>query len=220
MSIKKADNTTQDIWIHDINEITFTDVPFTCGTSTITYAGITYNTVQIGTQCWLKENLNVGTRIAGSSNQTDNSTIEKYCYSDLDANCTTYGGLYQWDEAMQYVTTAGTQGICPAGWHIPTLAEFTILSAEVGGDGNSLKAIGQGLGAGAGTNTSGFSVLLAGYRSYGADFVHLGGYGYYWSSTEYVTINAYFLGLYRDGSNISLVSSHQEFGLSVRCVKD
>jgi uncharacterized protein (TIGR02145 family) len=88
--------------------------------ATVVYEGKTYNTVAIGNQCWLKENLDVGTQINGSLEQTNNSLIEKYCYGDLAANCTTYGGLYQWNEAMQYVTTPGTQGICPIGWHLPT----------------------------------------------------------------------------------------------------
>jgi len=102
-----------------VDEITFDNTTnFTCG-SPVLYGGETYQTILIGSQCWFQENLNVGTRINGSSNQTDNGEIEKYCYNNLDANCVTYGGLYQWDEAMQYVTTAGTQGICPDGWHIP-----------------------------------------------------------------------------------------------------
>jgi len=82
------------------------------------YEGKTYTTIQIGTQCWLKENLDVGTRIDGSLNQTNNSPtniIEKYCYGDDPNNCTTYGGLYQWGEAMQYATTEGARGICPEG---------------------------------------------------------------------------------------------------------
>ena len=124
-----------------------------------------YNTIQIGTQCWMKENLNVGTRINGNVDQTNNSTIEKYCYGDLPASCTTlgYGGLYQWDEAMQYVTTPGTQGICPTGWHIPTEEEFATLSTFVGGNGNALKEIGlNSASGGEGTNTSGFSALYRG----------------------------------------------------------
>ena len=76
----------------------------------------------------MAENLNVGTRISGSSNQTNNSIIEKYCYDDLEANCNTYGGLYQWDEAMQYSATEGVKGICPTGWHLPTDAEWTTLA--------------------------------------------------------------------------------------------
>ena len=85
--------------------------------------GQIYNTVQIGTQCWMAENMNIGTRINGSGDQTNNGTIEKYCYDDNEANCDTNGGLYQWNEMMQYTTMEGAQGICPAGWHIATDAE-------------------------------------------------------------------------------------------------
>ena len=83
----------------------------------------------------MAENLNVGTRINGSGSQTNNSTIEKYCYDDNEANCTTYGGLYQWDESMQYSTMPGVQGICPTGWHLPTDAEWTTLTTYLGGEG-------------------------------------------------------------------------------------
>jgi hypothetical protein len=82
--------------------------------------------------------------VTGVTAQTANDTIEKYCYNDDPLNCALYGGLYQWNEAMQWSTTPGTQGICPPGWHIPTYAEFQTLSSSVGGDGNALKAIGQG----------------------------------------------------------------------------
>jgi len=96
----------------------------------------------IGTQTWAKANLNVGTRIAVAINQTNNggtNIIEKYCYGDTDAGCTNtdsngivYGGLYQWDEAMQYVTTEGAQGICPTGSHIPTDNDWIILEVQLG----------------------------------------------------------------------------------------
>lgn len=76
----------------------------------------------------LAQNLNVGTRINGLQEQTNNGIIKKYCYGDLDSNCNVYGGLYQWDEAMQYVTTEGVKGICPTGWHLPTDAEWCTLT--------------------------------------------------------------------------------------------
>jgi len=182
--------------------------------------GKTYNTIQIGDQCWLKENLDVGTRIAGSGNQTNNSTIEKYCYGDSDANCTTYGGLYQWDEAMQYSTSPGTQGICPDGWHLPTLAEFQTLRDAAGGSGNALKAVGQGGGSGTGTNASGFSALLAGYRHYNGNFYGLGNLAYFWSSTESSATNAGNLGLSTSNSSIYLGYGPKGNGFSVRCLKD
>jgi uncharacterized protein (TIGR02145 family) len=150
----------------------------------------------------------------------NNGILEKYCYDNNPANCTTYGGLYQWNEAMQYTTTPGTQGICPSGWHIPTLAEFEALRATVSYNGNSLKAIGQGTGDGAGTNTSGFSALLAG-RRLGGGFYGLGGGADFWSSTEYSSAtSAYSFYLYDSGSYLYLLSDYKEFGLSVRCLKD
>jgi len=151
MTIKKDNGTYEDILITNATEITFFIYSACAGTPTVVYGNKTYNTVQIGDQCWLKENLDIGTRINGSQNQTDNGTIEKYCYNDSDANCDTYGGLYQWAEAVQYKNgatnttspdsafTGNVQGICPTGWHLPTNDEFTVL-----------------------LNTLGFSVLLAG----------------------------------------------------------
>jgi hypothetical protein len=125
-----------------------------CKSKAFIHQGKFYNTVKIGDQCWMAENLDVGTIITGITNQTDNGTTEKYCFNNDPLNCALYGGLYQWNEAMQYVTTPGTQGICPTGWHIPTNAEYQTFSTAVGGDGNALKAVGQGTGGGAGTNTS------------------------------------------------------------------
>jgi uncharacterized protein (TIGR02145 family) len=190
------------------------------GTETVIYSGKTYHTIQIGPQCWLKENLDVGNMIHGIDTAKNNGIIEKYCYNDSLANCTIYGGLYQWNEAMQYVTTPGTKGICPTGWHIPTYAEFQTLAATVSNDGNSLKAVGQGTGSGAGTNTSGFSALLAGYRDYGGSFFYLGYYTFFWSSTEYDASDAYYMYLYYSDSNIGFSNGNKENGSSVRCAKD
>ena len=136
------------------------------GIPTVEYEGKIYHTVQIGTQCWLRENLDIGTMILGIQDQSNNGLIEKSCYNNNPNNCNTFGGLYQWYEAMQYDTTTGSRGICPPGWHIPTLYEFWTLRNAVWwfGMGNALKAVGQGSGDGAGTNTSGFSALLAGMR--------------------------------------------------------
>jgi len=198
-------------------------VIFICSASQVHYGGKAYNTVLIGEQCWLKENLDVGTRINGDSNASNNGVIEKYCYDDDTANCTTYGGLYQWNEAMQYITDEGTQGICPSGWHIPTLAEFQTLAVTVGNDVNTLKAIGQGSDGGAGTNTSGFSGLLAGYWDRNGYFLYLGNYADFWISTEIInTGNAYYLYLYYNYTNSLFGPNgyYKETGFSVRCVKD
>src|ERR1035437_3323991 len=208
-----------------IDSITFLSAPpFQCGVSQVSYAGKTYHTVQIGTQCWLKENLDVGTQINGSVDQTNNGTIEKYCWNDDPANCTTYGGLYQWAEAVAYTNGAtnttspdpsfsgNVQGICPNSWHIPTYAELQTLGTTVSNDGNALKAVGQGTGSGAGTNTSGFSALLAGDRDYYGFFHGLGIFTYFWSSTEYYASNAYGMYLLYYGSYILFSYDNEGYG--------
>lgn len=198
------------------------------GIPTIVYGGQTYNTVAIGDHCWLKENLNVGTRIIGSSDQTNNSIIEKYCYNDDTANCTIYGGLYQWAEVVQYKNGAtnttspnpafigNIQGICPAGWHLPTYSELQTLGIAVSNDGNALKAVGQG----AGTNTSGFSALLAAYRYAGGYYHDLGGSTYFWSSTESSETLANSMNLFQNDISIYINGNYKEDGSSVRCLNN
>jgi len=92
-----------------------------------------YNTVAIGTQCWLNRNLNVGRMIKGVNNQKNNKVIEKYCSSDDENNCDTDGGLYLWDEAMQYEKVDGVQGVCPIGWHIPSDKDWVVLESYLVG---------------------------------------------------------------------------------------
>ncbi|MCK9426779.1 MAG: carboxypeptidase regulatory-like domain-containing protein, partial [Ignavibacteriaceae bacterium] len=188
--------------------------------SFIMYDGKAYNIIIIGTQYWLKENLDVGTMIIGSADASNNSTIEKYCYDNNAANCTTYGGLYQWNEAMAYSTTPGTKGICPTGWHIPTKAELQTLATAVNNDGNALKEVGQGTGNGAGTNASGFSALLVGYRTTNGHFGDLGVATTFWSSTEYDATSAYILNLNYYDSGIYLGNDGKEYGFRIRCLKD
>jgi len=190
------------------------------GYNSITYGGKTYHTVKIGTQTWLKENLEIGDMIQGNLNQSNNGTIEKYCYNNNLANCETYGGLYQWDEAMQFSTASGTKGICPTGWHIPTQTEFQTLATAVSNDGNALKAVGQGTGSGTGTNTSGFSTLLAGSRYLG-NFSSLGSTANFWSSTIHSTSISRYTFLSNGGNSITeAYTDANDNGFSVRCVKD
>ena len=189
------------------------------GIPTVNYEGRTYNTIKIGDQCWLKENLDVGNILNKTTPQTNNGLIERYCYDDDPANCLTYGGLYQWDEVMQYSTTPGVQGICPNGWHVPTRAEYDLLVGAAGGS-NSLKAIGQGTGNGAGTNTSGFSALLAGGLS---ESVHYGGLNdqfRFWTSEEENFNRAFYLFCYSSDNDTHTGYNYKITAKSVRCIKD
>ena len=148
--------------------------------------------------------------------------MEKYCYDNDLNNCTIYGGLYQWAEAVQYkngatdTTLANPQisgnvkGICPSGWHIPTFAEFQTIGSIVSDDSNKLKAIGQGTGSSAGSDSIGFSALLGGYREYDNRYRRIGYYVYYWSSNESNNLTAFYMGLDFLFSNIYLNGLCQE----------
>jgi uncharacterized protein (TIGR02145 family) len=229
-----------------------------CRATIVSYAGQTYHTVQIGRQCWLKENLNVGTMIKGSVDQKkinsrilaqgQSSSIEKYCCNDDPANCTTYGGLYQWAEAVQFKNgatnttspspafTGNIQGICPTGWHIPTEAEFNTLITTVDNDVHKLVAIGKGMDRA--TNTSGFSALLSGMLHAGNGktaattgefsderrFTDQGRSENFWSSRAPNKTTAYDFVVREDidvprEAYVSLGSDKAD-GCSVRCVQD
>ncbi len=188
--------------------------------------GKTYNTVSIGEQCWMAQNMNIGTRINGSANQTNNQVIEKYCYNDLESNCDIYGGLYQWNEAMQYLTTAGVQGICPAGWHLPTDAEWTVLTTFLGGEsvaGGKMKEAGTTHWSSpntGGTNSSGFTALPGGERYYFSGFGAITDNAYFWSSSEYTGTNAWKRMLFTTEAIVERSDATKTYGFSGRCLKD
>ena len=227
---------------------------FTCGDSLLDVRdGQKYATVLLGEQCWMAENLNIGTMInstTGGQLQTDNDTIEKYCYNDNDSLCDIYGGLYEWNEMMQYNptdndTTGTTQGICPAGWHIPTHHEWTTLERAIctsgtcapdfpydfttfglqGTDeGGKLKETGTthwtspNTGA---TNESGFTALPGGARDYSdGTFYGLGDLAYFWSATEGGASTAWGRILRYNYAAVYRGYGDKSSGLSVRCVKD
>ncbi len=209
---------------------------WTCGT--INYGGQAYNTVIIGMQCWMAENLNIGTMINGSQNMTEGGGIEKYCYDDTTGNCETYGGLYQWNEMMNYDTTEGTQGICPPGWHIPTNEEWKQLLGEVdsmydypdsewniagyqGHDaGLNLKSTSGWNSGGNGTDLFGFTVLPAGIRDLGGSFVDLGDDCHYWTSKYNTTLSAWGRMWRYSENDVNYNYKNKPFGLSVRCLKN
>jgi uncharacterized protein (TIGR02145 family) len=177
----------------------------------------------------MKENLNIGEMIPATMQQTDNATIEKYCYYDEPDSCTKYGGLYQWEEMMQYTNQQGAQSICPPGWHIPSDAEWDTLANYLGGSdlaGGKMKEAGTShwnspnVGA---TNSSGFTALPGGYRypdDWHSWFSHLGGGGGWWSSTEKDSTSSWRLYLYHDFEGIYRLSYSKNWGYSVRCLKD
>lgn len=193
--------------------------------------GRIYSTVQIGDQCWMAENLNVGTPIDTSLRQTNNNQIEKYCMNlDVDL-CEEYGGLYEFDEAMKYVFTQGAQGICPDGWHIPDTSEWNILIAVHGGyyeAGSKLKETGttHWLPAGIyeGTNINYFTALGNGhYDRNDRSFYGLKVNSQIWSSTklyDYWENYAEKTEIDYNGYSIAMLRQHRANALGIRCIKD
>ena len=186
--------------------------------------------ITIGTQTWAKYNLNVGTMVPGTlggdntTNQTDNSVLEKYCYQNDPANCTAYGGLYQWDEAMQYVTTEGTQGICPAGSHIPSDNDWKILEMQLGmteaqaNTSSAWRGVNQGTQLKSG-GSSGLNMPLAGGR-YESGYYYINTEGDLWSSTEYNSTTSWNRDLDSTKATVYRDANSKIIGLSVRCLKN
>jgi len=221
----------------DYPNFSYPDIEWQCGDLLPDIRdGQTYATVQIGEQCWMAENLNVGSRTNGNQNQTNNGIIEKYCYNDLQSNCDIYGGLYQWSEMMEYTTIPGVRGICPVGWHLPSDYEWCTLEQAVDSTitcedtgyrgidgGGKLKEEGNahwyGPNTGA-TNISGFTALPGGFRNEAAGFYSYRYVACFWSSTQSETAKAWRRGLINDNAQVLRNTNWKAAGFSVRCLKD
>jgi len=207
------------------------------GVPAFEYEGQVYNPILIGDQCWLKENLDVGDWIFGDNEMSNDGMIEKYCYDDDPLNCDLFGGLYQWDEMMQYVTTEGAQGICPDGWHIPTDEEWKQLEGAVDSHydypdpqwdntdfrgyncGKNLKTTSGWSNEGNGIDLYGFSAFPAGWKG-ANDFYFITEATAFWTSSDNITIQAWHRQLYNNSDAIKRNNIDQDVAFSVRCVKD
>ncbi|MCF8358939.1 MAG: fibrobacter succinogenes major paralogous domain-containing protein [Prolixibacteraceae bacterium] len=203
--------------------------------------GKTYQTIRIGGQIWMAENL----AYLPSVNPPDEESVtDPYYYvygydgasvsaAKVAENYQTYGVLYNWPAA----TTA-----CPSadGWHLPTDAEWTTLTDYLENNGYGYGGSGDDIGkAFAATsqwafsatpgdvgndittnNSSGFSALPGGYRYLSGDFLSLGDFGYWWSGTEFDSSNAWYRPLYYYHSEVYRTNGTHDYGFSVRCVKD
>jgi len=220
-----------------------------CGTTITDIDGNSYNTVLIGTQCWTKENLRVrrynnGTAIqfdatggsGGSSSTWQNSTIGSHAIYASDSvntpsNLTKYGYLYNWYAAKGIYTTGtitstDTANICPSGWHVPTDAEWTTLTTELGGEsvaGGKMKSIGTHYWSSqsAGTdNSSGFSALPGGFRNTDGSYNNLRNSAAFWRSTEVDANSAWSSRLEHNSNDVSRNSYQKSLGACIRCIKD
>lgn len=180
--------------------------------------------ITIGTQRWARKNLNIGTMILGADLPTNNDIIEKYCYSNNETNCTNFGALYNWNEAMKWVITENAQGICPASSHIPSDGELKTLEMYLGmtqaqADSTSLRGTDEGTKLKIG-GSSGFNANMAGYRNSSGVFGVLATYTGLWTSTQSGTSNAWKRYLDSGQAMVGRVTDVKVDGFSIRCIKN
>ncbi len=215
------------------NQVSFlSNTLFSPGDGLTDIDGNSYQTIILGSQEWMKENLRVSKYRDGfpilsdlSDNQW-NTVTSGACanYNDDNANNEIYGKLYNW------YAISDPRGLCPVGWHVPTKAEWTFLETFLGGDpvaGGKMKSTGT-IAAGTGywfspnsdaTNESGFSGLPGGWRLNGG-YSLVGNSGWWWFSTEYSTGSSWCKSLRYDGIFYSSGTISKNVGLSVRCLRD
>jgi len=180
--------------------------------------GKTYKKVTIGTQTWMGENLNY---------DVPNVTSD-VCYNNSADSCAKYGRLYNWATAMggassSSLSPSGVQGVCPAGWHIPSDAEWTTLTDFVGGAataGTKLKATSGWNNNGNGTDNYGFSALPGGYGYSDGSFNNAGDHGDWWSATEFNASNAWDRRMLYYDVNVYWNYHDKSNLFSVRCAQD
>ena len=189
--------------------------------------GKNYSTVQIGTQCWMAQNLAYlpsVTDLTTLASDTDPFYyVNGYDGNNVDdakatSNYQTYGALYNWPAAV---------AACPTGWHLPTDAEWTTLTTFLGDAdfaGTAMKEAGfahwiedPGMGS-PGTNSSGFTGLPGSYRHHWGTFQELGREGFFWSSTE-ESLTTARIRILNQSSMVGNNPDTKAFGFSVRCVR-
>jgi uncharacterized protein (TIGR02145 family) len=193
--------------------------------------GNVYNTITIGTQIWMKENLEVIHYNNGDSiiNITDNTqwmndSLGSYCnYNNSVDTANIYGKLYNW------FTVVDNRNLCPTGWHVPSIAEWNTLSLYLGGGsvaGGEMKETdtlhwhSPNVGA---TNISGFTGLPGGLRSTYGFFANLGDWGFWWSTSASICSGLPAGGQYSLHNITDNLGSAWQFatvGGSVRCICD
>ncbi|MCF8366007.1 MAG: hypothetical protein K9H16_09510, partial [Bacteroidales bacterium] len=211
-------------------------VAWSCGDHiTDSRDGNVYETVQIGDQCWMAENLNYDQSAYGND----------YCYDNETSNCDIYGRLYDWDAIMQGAASSsnnpsGVKGVCPDGWHLPSDAEWTELTDYVSSQPEYLcnsntsyiaKALAATSGWNPSTNTcavgndleannaTGFAALPGGYY-YSGSYLSLGSFGNWWSCTQYPSTKAWSRPMYYYNGSVIRVFNNEARGFSVRCLRD
>jgi uncharacterized protein (TIGR02145 family) len=204
--------------------------------------GNSYNTVTIGTQTWMTENLKTTKYNDGSAIElvTDSISWAKlttpaYCWYNNDENTSknSFGALYNW-------YAVETNKLCPVGWHVPTSEEWTVLEEYLINNGFGYEGSGddiaKSIAAASGwftsdtagnvgndqatNNRSGFTASQGGYRFSRGSYLYMGRYGKWWSSSESSKTSAFIRFIYSGSDRVISYSNQKRNGFSVRCIKD
>ena len=183
----------------------------------------TLKEVTIGNQVWTSKNLDVSTYRNGDDipleegyENWNNLTTGAWCYyENKTGKGSTYGKLYNW------YAVNDPRGLAPKGYHIPTDAEWTILTTYLGTDAAAKMKSTTGWNEdGNGTNESGFAGLPGGFRYNNGDFLSIGAFGYWWSSSEGSPNNAWDRYLGSSNGLVKRANEDEHHGFSVRCLRD
>lgn len=204
------------------NELQFTTAEESDGT--LTYNGVTYKTVSIGTQEWTVENLKTSTYNDGTpiTKVTDPSAWNEiktgaFCaYNNNESTAATNGYLYNW-----FAVFTGKLAPATGGWRIPTDADWTKLTDFLGSNaGTKLKAKSGWTAPGNGTDDFGFSALPGGYCDGNGSFSYLGYAGYWWSSTSFDSNTDWCRFMNSDDASVYRSTFNKKYGFSIRLVRD
>jgi len=190
-------------------------IPFTCGNMLRDIRDQKlYETVLIGSRCWMSSNLNFGHLIEEHNPQTDNCIAERYAWVEPGRAGT---ALYQWDELMNYLSPEGSQGLCPPGWHVPTMTEWIELADLFFGPGQAGAYMKCSFPA------SVFRSIQSGIYYLNSTWAFTAG-NYpgtmYWTSTSIGLERAVARGLNDQTMSVSRYYAPRNDAFPVRCVKD
>ena len=181
--------------------------------------GNIYPVLQIGDQYWMGANLI-------STEDRNGNPIDSYCYGDLEDNCQIYGRLYTWEAAMNGSRQEGARGICPEGWHIPSMEEWADLINHIGTEGTAggkLKEAGFGhwlRSSNLASNDSRMTILPAGWFDFTGEFRGLGAVCFLRSSSSPDPYEVYVWEVRSSSAGVERGSLHPDDAIPLRCIKD
>lgn len=202
------------------------------------FDGNLYPVVQIGNQCWIKENLRSthytdGTTIPSSDTAQSITAPYRYAPDNNEDNVLAYGYLYNWPAVMHGASSSAAepskvQGICPTGWHVPSSGELSFSGLDGKALADSIGWMTSTVANSVGNNpslnnSSGFSIRPAGTVGMSAnnwDFVGFGRYARFWSTVGYGNEAAYCYLNYDSRVLFGFPTISKSYGLSIRCVRD